>query len=212
MRPSDPSYASGLWLNPRGSDNPGYVGTYTAGSGNDCWDIQAVDGFTNVFTVNGNKHTNDYFYYRATNTYLMYQPGADVVPTQDNYFIFTDVTPQEPDYSAYLPQLTQDVQAPVLYTIKNVRRGQYADYAQGFSSYMYTVSQPTATSLYFFTGSKTDNHLTVKIHNTQDTSIALNGRNSWAQSTSACSRPYAPSPSAARISMAPRSKAPKRSL
>ena len=185
LRPADPSYASGLWLNPRGSDNPGYVGTYTSGQGNDCWSIDAVDGFTNVFTINGNKHTNDYFYYRATVSYLQYLPGADVVPTEANYFVLTDVTPEGPDYSEYLPQLTEDTDAPVLYTIKNVRRGQYADYAQGFTSYMYTVTEPTETSRYFFTGSKVEDHLSVKIHNTQDKSIALNGRNSWAQTSSA---------------------------
>jgi hypothetical protein len=52
---------------------------------------------------------------------------------------------------------------------------------------MYTVTEPTETSRYFFTGSKVDDHLSVKIHNTQDVSIALNGRNSWAQASSAYS-------------------------
>ncbi|GEM_PF-132193 len=324
ISPADESFTK-LYLNPRGSDNPGWVGTWSAGTGNDLWLIDPVEGFLDVYTINGNKHTNDYMYYNADDEYLMYMPGSDVTPTDVNYFVmkdikspergiytiklanvsedlylsttmvadnsqqtfsiqseptpfvfrgtadgtftimsgndaqyvgtdvtnswdvsndksewmvkpvettegsllnagkvyiyksstkglgvdnqaagkgvFTDktgqawilerwdepvkhtgaseVTPDPVDYSDVMPALTTKLTDPVYYFMKNISQLVYADYAQGFSSYMYTVDAPTETSLFFFVGSETSNGLTVKIHNAADPTLCLNGRNSW---------------------------------
>lgn len=76
-----------------------------------------------------------------------------------------------------LPELTDDTNNPVWYTIKNNRCGKYATYA-GEAAKMTLESSVTSGSFFYFTGSSDGTMATVKIHNF-NTALLCDETNSW---------------------------------
>ena len=79
-----------------------------------------------------------------------------------------------------LPELTDDTNNPVWYTIKNNRCGKYATYA-GDAAKMTLESSVTSGSFFYFTGSSDGTMATVKIHNF-NTALLCDETNSWTAS------------------------------
>lgn len=76
-----------------------------------------------------------------------------------------------------LPELTTDSDSPIYYIIKNTRKGIYVTYT-GDASQMTLAAEITDAALFYFTGTKNDNVLTVKIHNNNTDNLCA-GHSSW---------------------------------
>lgn len=192
IRPTDSSFASGLWLNPRGG---GYVGTWTASGGDSSWTIVEVDDMPGVYTLHSSKNGQSYFQYRADDPYVLYSTSATT--DESNWFYIRDIDaePIDPDatpsYAKYLPKLTEDECEPIWYYIKSAKHGGYWSVA-GAKSYLPIVESTEEASRFYFTGKvDTDDqghrcYKEVKIHTDYAglEGMGLNGRNSWAEQPS----------------------------
>ena len=189
IRPTDSSYASGLWLNPRSG---GYVGSWTASGGDSSWKVTEVDDMPGVYTLHSSKNGQSYFQYLADDAYLLYSTNAET--DESNWFYIRDIDaePIDPDatpsYAKYLPKLTEDEDAPIWYYVKNVKHGGYWS-VTGAKNYLPIVETTDLASRFYFTGKvDTDDqghrcYKEVKIHTDFEglEGMGLNGRNSWAE-------------------------------
>lgn len=196
IRPTDTSYASGLWLNPRGG---GYVGTWTASGGDSSWTVTEVEGKEGVYTLHSSKNTQSYFQYSASDPYVLYSTSAST--NESNWFYIrevgaepidpvdpvTPVDPEEPEEPAsLLPQLTTDAANPVWYYIRSVKHGGYWDVTSS-SGYLPIVESKDDATRFYFTGTDNvdaaGNHYYTSVKIVSDFNglegKGLNGRNSW---------------------------------
>lgn len=80
------------YLNPWNGDNlnEGPVGTWKTNGGDDAWNITAVEGYDNVYTINNLNRAAVYLYYNAdAELFYFNKPGS---PAESNYF-YIEVVP-----------------------------------------------------------------------------------------------------------------------
>lgn len=192
IRPTDTSFAYGVWLNPRSG---GYVGTWTASSGESSWILAEVDDMPEVYTLYSPKNGQSYFKYDASDDYVLYSTSPET--DESNWFYIRDIdaepidTTISPSYARYLPKLTVDEEEPFWYYVKNVKHGGYMSVASA-SDYLPIVESTADASRFYFTGKvDTDEqghrcYKEVKIHTDFEglEGKGLNGRNSWSDNPS----------------------------